>query len=187
MHPQQVQGRMLVMARQRALEERLTLDVFTSLLNHQGMAQKRQGLLAQGVGGFFFSIERDDFKKINDTWGHGVGDALLREVAAELRGVFDQGALTSRMGGDEFAAFMTGTVEWGQAAPKARRLLADLGRINPGSQGLCASIGIAQAPRDGASFQALYQAADEAMYRAKAQGKNRFCFAEASPVKGLEG
>ncbi len=129
-------------------------------------------------------LDLDDFKKVNDAFGHGVGDQLLVSIAARLRlALRDQDTL-SRIGGDEFVLLLPNTEAVG-AAHVAQKLL-DLSRlphaIESHSLVITPSIGIAVYPADGCDFDALARSADAAMYRAKQGGRNAYCFHSGDAV-----
>jgi diguanylate cyclase (GGDEF)-like protein len=121
------------------------------------------------------NIDLDDFKRVNDTYGHGAGDALLVEVAARMEGLGVPGALPARFGGDEFAMLLTGLIRPEDAELIAERLCDELVRpvrVADTDVTVGASIGVAVA-ESGYSAADLTRCADIAMYSAKAQGKNR--------------
>ena len=122
-------------------------------------------------------IDLDDFKSINDKWGHEVGDIVLRKVGEVLNKTFRSDDLVVRMGGDEFAVFLQGKVDSELAKKKADMILEEIRNIQVEGVGkpVSASIGVAISPRDGATFPQLYRAADTAMYRVKKSDKDGFC------------
>jgi diguanylate cyclase (GGDEF)-like protein len=118
----------------------------------------------------------DDFKRINDLFGHHVGDVVLRSFADSLRSHVRDVDLAGRIGGEEFAILLSGT-EASEAATVAERMRDSLGGLRlAASDGqavhMTSSFGIAQLGT-GDSADDLLRAADEALYRAKSQGKNR--------------
>jgi diguanylate cyclase (GGDEF)-like protein/PAS domain S-box-containing protein len=119
-------------------------------------------------------LDLDRFKEVNDTMGHPVGDALLREVGARLRGSAGLDDVVARLGGDEFALLHicnNGTTEETEALSK--RLIAAVNRpyhIDGSEIVVSTSIGIAFAPADGSDTDSLMKNADLALYRAKAEG-----------------
>ncbi len=117
-------------------------------------------------------LDLDDFKKVNDTFGHDVGDQVLKALARVLEGGIRVSDRAVRLGGEEFAVLLPET-ELAQALPLAERLRqAVRARSVPPVPGLSVSIGLAQAaPTD--SPVSLLKRADEALYRAKAEGRNR--------------
>ncbi|MBB3211822.1 diguanylate cyclase (GGDEF)-like protein [Herbaspirillum sp. Sphag1AN] len=124
-------------------------------------------------------IDLDGFKAVNDTFGHGVGDLLLKEVSARIKASVRQSDFTARLGGDEFAvALIDSNID--QASACARSLLEVLSqpyRFGEIEAHISASIGIAAYPRSGTDLQSLLKNADRAMYDAKKAGKRRICIA----------
>ena len=127
---------------------------------------------SQLIAAVFF-IDLDGFKAINDTHGHAVGDAVLREVADRIRLAVREGDTVARMSGDEFAVLLRDLPESDIAVRTARELVEAIGReyhIDGVSCRLSASIGVALAPRHGGTPEELLRTADTAMYRAKRTG-----------------
>jgi diguanylate cyclase (GGDEF)-like protein len=127
------------------------------------------------------AIDLDRFKAINDTLGHHIGDALLRVVAERIRSALGKDDIAARFGGDEFCILQIGQSQPHAGATLAKRLVDLLGRsylleghlINIG-----ASIGVALCPTDGDDDSTILKNADLALYRAKQEGRGRFCFFE---------
>lgn len=126
-------------------------------------------------------LDIDDFKKINDTYGHVAGDDVLRHFAANMSEFFRIGDVLGRIGGEEFGVVLSG-VDASQAAEVAERLrkvfeasLIDIGKHSVQAR---VSIGVASTRRGESSFESLYRRADDALYRAKEAGKNQVCVAE---------
>ena len=115
----------------------------------------------------YFDI--DNFKEINDNYGHPVGDELLREVAARLTPAIRREDLLIRMGGDEFALFMPDTPH-DKAVTAAKRIIKTLGpsfELSAGNHQVKVSIGVAIQQGDNSSLEELLRQADVAMYQAK--------------------
>jgi len=120
-------------------------------------------------------LDIDNFKLINDSLGHGVGDELLQAVAARLGECVRDTDTLSRQGGDEFLLLLPEVRDAESVACATTKLLLNLAEpfpISSHSLNVTVSVGIALYPDDGTSFDALLQKADTAMYRAKGEGRN---------------
>ncbi|HVQ60981.1 MAG TPA: diguanylate cyclase, partial [Burkholderiales bacterium] len=129
---------------------------------------------------FFMDIDR--FKNINDTLGHQFGDRVLQEAAKRLSSCVREGDIIARLGGDEFVLLVEELGDQATLTEIARKLLAaiaDLGTIDGHELNISLSIGICAYPADGRDAKSLLAGADIAMYRAKEQGRNGFCFYSA--------
>lgn len=127
-------------------------------------------------------IDIDNFKQINDTHGHAIGDELLRLFAARLKAGLRESDVTARLGGDEFAAILMRT-NLNHAKTTAEALVESLSRpyvTNNLTLHASASIGVAGYPDSASSIEALLKQADTAMYAAKTRGKQRCAVYEAS-------
>ncbi|SIT19672.1 diguanylate cyclase domain-containing protein [Insolitispirillum peregrinum] len=154
-------------------------DPLTGLPNRSLFRQQLQDTLATGHGAevMVFYMDLDRFKQVNDTLGHQSGDSVLREVAHRLRAILRPTDCIARLGGDEFTALLV--ADRLHASDLAARLVATIAAPIPcgGTQAhIGLSIGIACFPDHGRSAEALLVAADQALYRAKAAGRNGFCF-----------
>jgi len=119
-------------------------------------------------------IDLDHFKPINDGHGHDAGDLLLRTLGQRLRGLVRSSDMAARLGGDEFAILLTGPNVEQDAGQVAERLLHELSlpvRYRGTSLAVTVSVGAAFFPQQADEFPRLYKAADEALYRAKQQGR----------------
>ena len=124
-------------------------------------------------------IDLDDFKKINDTQGHEVGDELLKSVSSRLQDVVRETDTLARYGGDEFILMLEDQDSLYDAEVVARKVLSVLKmefRLKGRSYFISGSIGIATAPGDGIAAEELLKKADTAMYRVKDEGRNNYCF-----------
>lgn len=131
----------------------------------------------------FLLIDLDDFKEVNDTFGHIAGDKALVDIGNALKQYFRSTDIISRFGGDEFVVFMKNIKEENVLFKLMERLLKQLVFVYEDAQHrieLKASIGVAIAPKDGQHIEALYQKADKALYRIKNQGKNNFALYDAA-------
>ena len=128
-----------------------------------------------------FLIDLDRFKNVNDTLGHPIGDALLREVAKRLTSVMGDHGQVGRLGGDEFKAVLPGTVETGLLESLARTLIEQVSRpylIEGHRVSIGASLGIAIGDPGRCCADSLVRNADLALYAAKAAGRGRHMFYE---------
>lgn len=156
----------------RAMRLALT-DPLTGLGNHRSFHERLQRELATaehvGTTLGLCLVDIDDFKTINDSHGHPVGDAVLGQVASRLR----QGGEAFRLGGDEFAVLLPGHDEM-QAVGVARSIVERVGAIAIDGVGpVTVSAGVATYPAQGVGRDELIRLADSALYWAKEDGKNR--------------
>jgi two-component system, cell cycle response regulator len=156
-----------------------TRDPLTGLYN-RGEAARRMGraLAAQndesGATALLL-IDVDHFKQINDERGHAEGDRILVQVAATLSANTRAGDTAARWGGDEFALCLSGL------APEAARAVAERVRRAVAALGVSTSIGLVVRASGQETLDALLLAADQALYRAKAAGRNQVCVAPPEP------
>lgn len=177
--------------RLRARLEHLALyDALTGLPNRELLRDRLRGALAraqrEGSRVALLYLDLDDFKGVNDRFGHAVGDAVLRAVAARLQGVVRGSDTVARLAGDEFVVVLE-RIDEGEGVPRvAEALLAAFEapleaeghalRVRP-------SIGMATWPQDGADAEALMRRADAAMYAAKRAGGGRIAAAASAPSR----
>lgn len=134
-------------------------------------------------------IDLDRFKTVNDTLGHPLGDALLREAAERLRGCVREGDTVARLGGDEFAVVQTGLDDMTGATRLAGRIVEAMAApfdLQGHQVVIGASVGVAAAPSDGEDADELLKKADMALYRAKADGRGAFHFFERAMDEQLQ-
>ncbi|MDR7868955.1 MAG: ABC transporter substrate binding protein [Sporomusaceae bacterium] len=156
-------------------------DALTGIANRAALNRELKALVA-GIkgdqGGALLFIDLDNFKGINDTFGHSYGDKLLVVVSQRLRSIDDDRHFVARVGGDEFIVLLEGAGR-SQAAEYADRLLAVFANplsVNGKSVYVTVSIGLTIFPDDGTSAEELFKNADMAMYKAKDLGKSRYAF-----------
>jgi diguanylate cyclase (GGDEF)-like protein/PAS domain S-box-containing protein len=137
-------------------------------------------------------LDIDHFKDINDTLGHNIGDSLLIELAKRFRSILRKEDIVSRLGGDEFI-FMLPQIDEKSVIHVSQKLLKIISKpiiVERNELIVTASIGIALYPNDGTDYETLSKNADIAMYRAKHQGRNNYCFfteeMQARSVRNLE-
>ena len=176
---------------QRRTEQEISrlarFDSLTGLPNRAMMRQTLDEALRNASrrqkGCALFLIDLDRFKNVNDTLGHPVGDALLRQVAERLKSVMGNHGQVGRLGGDEFKAVLPGIVETGLLESLARTLIEQVSRpytIEGHKVSIGASVGIAIGDPGRACADALIRNADLALYAAKAAGRGKHCFYEQS-------
>lgn len=127
-------------------------------------------------------MDLDDFKMVNDTRGHAIGDQLLQSVASRLKASIRNSDTVSRKGGDEFVILLSEITHAEHAARSARKIIAAMTavhRISGLELPVAASIGISIYPLDGQDADSLLKSADHAMYQAKKRGHNQYCFSQA--------
>lgn len=149
-------------------------DDLTQLLNRRGAYEAVEVLRrVRGHRHAVILIDIDDFKRINDSRGHAVGDAVLINAARAIRDSVREGDVVARLGGDEFLVFAPDCTE-AAAREIAARIQERAAEHNDLAQHYSLSVGICLATEQVMEFDDMYRRADEAMYRAKAAGKNRF-------------
>ena len=176
---------------QRKSEREITrlarFDSLTGLPNRAMMRQTLDEALRNAAhrqkGCALFMIDLDRFKNVNDTLGHPVGDALLRQVADRLKLVMGNHGQVGRLGGDEFQAIFPGAVDIGLLESLARTLIEQVSRpymIEGYKVTIGASVGVVIGDPGRASADALVRNADLALYAAKGAGRGKHCFYEPS-------
>jgi diguanylate cyclase (GGDEF)-like protein/PAS domain S-box-containing protein len=169
----------------RALQEQAIRDPLTGLFNRRYLNEELARQFARvGRGGPSLAlavIDLDHFKRLNDNFGHEMGDLVLKALGQELRQSVRRSDIPCRMGGEEFVLLMPDTDREGAVQCldlvrerfKARRFEQAGKSIGP----VTMSIGLAQAPQHGQDSESLMRAADQALYEAKAQGRDRIVWA----------
>ena len=172
---------------ERRLAHRAYFDALTGLANRATLKDRLRIAFHRGKrtrSSFaVLYVDLDGFKQINDHSGHAAGDALLEETARRLEGTVREYETVARIGGDEFAILIEETSESGPVQV-AERILEAIRRpyqIAGEDVLLTASVGISVFPDSADNVDDLIQKADEAMYRAKQEGRNDFRLAEARP------
>lgn len=165
------------------LRSRASRDDLTGLLNRGAIIERLRGRLAlsrrrmQPLGVVIADI--DFFKVINDSWGHLAGDEVLREMSRRLRMQMRDGDSLGRFGGEEFlfVLYPCGPREGYEAAERLRRVVCEtpfsLGFEPPGELNVTISLGASGTADADAGMQGLLKRADDALYRSKAEGRNR--------------
>jgi diguanylate cyclase (GGDEF)-like protein len=161
-------------------------DPLTNLFNRRAVKEKTAELSTRasrrGKSAAFMMLDLDGFKKINDLYGHDCGDQLLREVADRMRETVPPSSILSRLGGDEFGICLMFEPEFPETVDRvAEDLIEALARpvtIGDIDHSVTASIGIARPEIDCDSIDMLIRRSDIALYAAKKNGRNGFCWFE---------
>ena len=150
----------------------LLIDRLTLALAHAQRVKKRLAVMF---------LDFDDFKLVNDTYGHAIGDLFLREMGQKLRSAVREEDTLARLGGDEFILVLPELIDRKNAVTLAEKLI-ELGRepFNFGESEIKASfsIGISLYPDDGTDYETLLDKADTALYKAKRKGRDGYHFVE---------
>ena len=166
--------------KQQMLSAEARLDQLTRVFNKIETQRLVDEYLEQNEPGthVLFIIDIDHFKQINDTFGHTVGDTLIRDMSHKIRESFRNTDIVGRIGGDEFVVFMKATTE-SFARKKAELLCKNARKVVYGGEKrlqVTVSVGAAIYGKDGMSYAELFDSADEAMYSVKMEGRNGFHF-----------
>ena len=154
-------------------------DALTGLWNRVYTEAAVNKMIAQEAKGTLMMIDLDNFKAINDNYGHIEGDRVLKMFADTLRDFSGEEDILCRIGGDEFVVFYKDLTSKSEIGSRAADIISDLCdklercKFETNSS---VSIGIAQAPEDAAEFNRLYNCADKALYYVKQNGKNSYHF-----------
>ena len=161
----------------RALEEKSSTDGLTGLLNKVSCEEEIRHYLAnrkEGAACALLVLDFDNFKHVNDAYGHQIGDEALKKFGDILRRNFRTWDILGRMGGDEFMVLVREPVTEEMLIKWCNGVLMELATAQFGeAKGFSCSIGVARDP-EGYSFEGLYHAADDALYEAKARGKAQY-------------
>lgn len=156
------------------LKDKASRDDLTGLLNRTSFQAYVQEFLdkeyQKDLISALITIDIDDFKKANDTYGHLYGDEVLKGVAKKITKSFRKGDLLGRLGGDEFVIFIKNVNSYDVIEEKAKQLCKDLVFEKQDLITTC-SVGIAIVPNKHIEYDSLYKVADESMYEAKRSGK----------------
>ncbi|HYM61026.1 MAG TPA: EAL domain-containing protein [Thermoanaerobaculia bacterium] len=192
-----VEGTLIDITERKSAQEQMEYqayhDILTGLPNRLlfrdritvALAHARR--YARGVAVMFLDL--DQFKLVNDTLGHTVGDGLLQAIAERLVHCVRAEDTVSRMGGDEFTILINDVLDVKAASLVAQKVLDSISQpvvVDTHELFVTTSIGVAMFPESGTDAETLLKNADWAMYRAKELGRNNFQFASSFPSSGAE-
>ncbi len=165
-------------AEREQLMESAQRDPLTKLYNREmteRLVNDRLTHLEPGEKGVLFLLDIDNFKKINDDFGHMAGDGFLRAITEAIRADFRGDDVLGRIGGDEFVIFLHGFVSIDAIEKRAQRIIDMFLRLPvEAAGGITCSVGIIATGRSSTTYEELLPKADEALYSAKNRGKNRY-------------
>ncbi len=175
---QNVKTKMREIVGRRMLRRQRDTDGLTGLRNRRSSEDEISEYLHEvSEPALLLLLDVDNFKAINDRYGHDCGDRVLQAISSVLGRYFRANDILGRLGGDEFLVFLPYCTVSASIRAKLSSMLSDVRIIHAAEndgEGVGLSVGIAQYPKDGVTFQKLYINADEALYRAKQNGKGRY-------------
>ncbi len=160
----------------RSSQDSAEHDQMTGLYNREGETKIRN-MIANGIAGTFILMDIDDFKHINDNYGHSTGDEVLKKFSIALSQSFRQNDIVMRMGGDEFIVYAPGMQDYNFVEHKLHTICGDVNRIalDQESKDLL-SVSIGCVINDGSfpDYSSVFEEADKLLYQVKQTGKNSF-------------
>ena len=165
---------------EQVLQDRAERDSLTKLLNKDAGRKRAEAYfqqLGENLHCAMLIIDLDDFKQVNDHYGHLFGDTVLTTAAKEIKYLFRNQDIVSRVGGDEFMVLMRGVSDRTIVENRCKRLLEVFQKMIRSYQlqiPMGCSIGVALAPEHGNNYLQLFKCADQALYQAKKQGKHNY-------------
>ena len=168
---------------QKAIKTERDTDGLTGLLNKSSMMREiRKSMTNDPKNGILVMLDVDDFKRINDSYGHVVGDFVISGIARCLNSSFRNSDIIGRFGGDEFVIFMPFTHDVVIAQSRVKKvlsLMAETIELPNENDKVTGSFGIAVCSELGDTYDDLFRKADFALYQAKSGGKNQFSVYES--------
>ncbi|EMW8521390.1 EAL domain-containing protein [Vibrio parahaemolyticus] len=152
------------------------IDSLTKLYNRFGFTKRLEQLIKSQTPLLVFYLDIDNFKNINDSLGHHIGDKVIQEVSARLKRLLPNQAIIGHLGGDEFGIILPEPENSRMAEVLSDRIISLINQpfdLHHFSKRLACSIGSVRYPEDGQDARILLQNADTAMYEAKGRGRNR--------------
>lgn len=170
-------------------QKRAMHDYLTGLFNRQAMEAKVHELLTLPDPESFtlFFIDVDNFKLVNDTKGHLMGDLLLKDISAQLQRMLRSTDMVARLGGDEFAILLQGMEDEEIIKRKAQDICNYFvgEKLKKYGDNISCSIGISRYPQNGEDYKLLLDKADKALYMAKNHGKSQYIFYNESQMENI--
>lgn len=160
------------------LRKKSEIDTLTELTNRGSGVAKISDMILERKHGVFIIIDVDEFKDINDYFGHIVGDEYLYAIACALKSCFDENSVVMRLGGDEFAAFCPGFTEAKDRVALFDKIFEAVKNVEIAAtenKPVTISLGYAVYDDSVADFNELYKRGDENLYQSKKSGKARYC------------
>lgn len=196
-NPKRVLGRLTNVDKEKKSAEGLLRtaqrDPLTELLNKAVTREKVEEFVTQQKGegiSALMIIDIDNFKCLNDSFGHLFGDDVLVSLAKKLNNIFRSQDIVGRIGGDEFLVFMKDVSSLSAVKEKAVRISEGFKATYTTGQNSCdisCSIGVSIFPEDGESYDSLFEKADKSLYKAKIDGKNQFSIYDKSASYDRDG
>ncbi|MNX43736.1 putative diguanylate cyclase YedQ [compost metagenome] len=170
----------------RDLRRESTTDTLTGLLNRRGLDEAMALLQTEGSPVALLAIDIDRFKTINDRFGHVAGDRALQALATVMNEGSRAGDTLARAGGEEFVVLMPGASlrSAAAAAERLRHRIANHQMPDAIGSRITISVGVARFPDHGATLEAVYRRADQALYHAKNHSRNAVCAADDTAPDG---
>ncbi|KKD60959.1 c-di-GMP phosphodiesterase [Grimontia sp. AD028] len=160
----------------QTIEKLAQFDALTGLYNRHGFSRRLEQLIKSNTPLLMFYLDVDNFKNINDSLGHHIGDRVLQDIAQRLRKQLPADTILGHLGGDEFAVLLPEQSSDEVAQELSQKVVDVISQpfdLYHFSKYLACSIGMVKFPGDGKDARSLLQNADTAMYEAKEQGRNR--------------
>ena len=164
----------------RHLQDKIARDLLTGILNRSTSEDEISKILSSEKANersAFIILDIDDFKKINDTYGHPEGDRILKNIGQILKNMFRKSDIVGRFGGDEFVIFLSDIDNDASVIKKVSDVVEEIHRLKNTFElevPVSASFGITMTTQDSKNFQDIFDKADKALYTAKRNGKNRY-------------
>ena len=152
-------------------------DPRTMILNRRGGEETIRTLISSGVPGAFIIIDVDNFKRVNDTYGHKRGDEVLKSVTDEMRRIFRVEDILMRYGGDEFIVYAVRMVDWNTVSNRLRQLNTNVKSIvldEEKNDVITVSVGCCINDSTYPSYDDCFAVSDHLLYKTKQNGKDSF-------------